>query len=269
MKVWKMNGTGNTFAIIDARNKRFSPSKEEIKKIASDMQADQVLSLNQDTMADTYMMIWNSDGSQVQACGNGTRAVGHLLLDEISRPTASIRTDAGNLEVSRASEGHVTVDMGEPVMAWDKIPLSREMNTDKLEVEIEINDEFMLAGPSAVSMGNPHAVFFVEDIDDIDIMLIGPVLEKHPVFPEYANIGFAQVFKRNVIRLRVWERGAGLTKACGTGACAALVCAARTGRTDREAKLILDGGELQINWRASNNHVLMTGSVELEYEATL
>lgn len=269
MKVWKMNGTGNTFAIIDARAMRFSPSKEEVKKIASDMQADQVLSLNQDSIADTYMMIWNSDGSHVQACGNGTRAVGLLLLNEISSPTATVRTDAGNLEVSRASNGHITVDMGEPVMEWDKIPLSHEMNTDKLEVEIEINDEFMLAGPSAVSMGNPHAVFFVEDIDDIDTMLIGPVLEKHPVFPEHANIGFAQILKRNVIRLRVWERGAGLTQACGTGACAALVCAARTDRTDRDAKLILDGGELQIKWRTIDNHVLMTGPVELEYETTL
>ena len=269
MKVWKMNGTGNAFAIIDARNETFAPSKIEIKKIASDMKADQVLSLNPDAIADTYMLIWNSDGSQVHACGNGTRAVGHLLLNESLRSTASIRTLAGNLEITLASNGDVTVDMGQPIMSWDKIPLSHEMNIDELEVEIELNDDFILAGPSAVSMGNPHAVFFVNDINDIDIMLIGPVLEKHPVFPEYANIGFAQIIDRNSMRLRVWERGAGLTKACGTGACAALVCAARTDKTDRNARLVLDGGELEINWRSSDNHVLMTGPVELEYEATL
>ena len=269
MKIWKMNGTGNAFAVIDARNDTFVPSKVEIIKIATDMQADQVLSLNPDAKADTFMSIWNSDGSQVRACGNGTRAVGHLLLSESTRSTASIRTLAGNLEVTRASNGDVTVDMGQPVMNWEKIPLSHEMNTDKLEVEIELNDDFMLASPSAVSMGNPHAVFFVDDIDEIDIMLIGPVLEKHPVFPEHANIGFAQIIGRRRIRLRVWERGAGLTKACGTGACAALVCAARTLKTDRSAKLVLDGGELQINWRSSDNHVLMNGPVEIEYESTL
>lgn len=269
MKVWKMNGTGNTFAIIDAREESFLPSKNEIKKIASDMNADQILSLNPDSVADTYMLIWNSDGSKVRACGNGTRAVGHLLLKEISGSVATIRSDAGYLEVSRTSNCDVTVDMGEPVTDWNKIPLSHNMNIDKLEVEMEINDDFILTEPSAVSMGNPHCVFFVRDVDEIDVILIGPVLEKHPVFPEHANIGFAQIIDRATIRLRVWERGAGLTKACGTGACAALVCAARKDKTASAAKLILDGGELLINWRSSDNHVLMTGAVELEYETYL
>ena len=269
MNIWKMNGTGNTFAIIDTRNEEFAPTKTEIRKIASDMEADQVLALKPDHEADTFMVIWNADGSQVQACGNGTRAVGHLLLLESFFSEVTIRTVAGTLLISRATDSNITVDMGEPVMEWDKIPLSHGMNLDRLEIEIEIEDDLILAAPSAVSMGNPHAVFFVENVDEFDVMALGPILEHHPVFPERANIGFAQIIDRNSIRLRVWERGAGLTKACGTGACAALVCASRVDKTARQARLILDGGELQINWRSSDNHVLMTGPVEIEYQTTL
>ena len=149
-------------------------------------------------------------------------------------------------------------------MAWEDIPLSEKMDVRGVDVKIGPMDKPILSTPAVVSMGNPHAVFFVNDVDAYDIPQIGPLVEWHPLFPEGVNVGFAQVIDRETIRLRVWERGAGLTKACGTGACAALVCAARAGKTERKARMILDGGELIINWDEATGHVIMTGPVELE-----
>ncbi len=264
MKVWKMNGAGNAFAVFDARGSDFAPSTEKIRAIASEMKADQVMALESDPSADTFLRIWNSSGEEVGACGNGTRAVAHLLLEESPRDTVSIRTAADLLKGMRAADGLVTVDMGEPRMAWEEIPLSEKMDVRGVDVRIGPMDDPYLSRPAVVSMGNPHAVFFVEDVDAYNIPQIGPLVEWHPLFPEGTNVGFAQVIDRQTIRLRVWERGAGLTKACGTGACAALVCAARAGKTGRAARMVLDGGDLIIEWLESNNHVMMTGPVEVE-----
>ncbi len=264
MRLWKMNGAGNAFAIFDARKQVFRPSLEQLQEIARTLKADQVMAIERDLRADAFLRIWNSDGGEVKACGNGTRAVAHLLLEETGKSEIRIQTEADLLKASRAGQNLVTVDMGSPLMGWEDIPLSEAMDVRGVDVKVGPMDNPYLARPAVVSMGNPHAVFFVDDIDAYDIPAIGPLVEWHPLFPEGTNVGFAQILDRERIRLRVWERGAGLTQACGTGACAALVCAARAGKTERKARLLLDGGELSIAWNEATDHVLMTGPVELE-----
>lgn len=269
MKVWKMNGAGNAFAIFDARSTPFVPTAEQVRQIAADLQADQVIALERDATKDVFMRIWNADGSEAAACGNGARAVAHLILEETGKPMVTIQTEADMLKGFKAIGGLVTVDMGSPLMGWEDIPLAEKMDVRGVDVKIGPMDKPYLSRPAVVSMGNPHAVFFVSNVDDFDIAALGPLVEWHPLFPEGTNVGFAQIIDREHIRLRVWERGAGLTKACGTGACAALVCAARAGLTQRTAKLILDGGELLIDWRDSDDHVYMTGPVEMEFETVI
>ncbi len=269
MKVWKMNGAGNAFAIFDARSTPFAPSVDQVRQIADDLKADQVIALERDVARDVFMRIWNADGSEVSACGNASRCVGKLLLAETGKDRVTIQTEADVLKAFSADDGLITVDMGSPLMGWEDIPLSEKMDVRGVDVKIGPIDNPWLARPAVVSMGNPHAVFFVRNIDDYDIPALGPLVEWHPTFPEGVNVGFAQVIDRQTIRLRVWERGAGLTKACGTGACAALVCAARAKLTERKARLILDGGELIIDWRESDDRVYMTGPVELEFETEI
>jgi len=264
MRVWKMNGAGNAFAIFDAREKPFEPTKEQVVSVAEMMQADQVIAVERDAEKDAFMRIWNADGGEVPACGNASRCVAWLLLREGRSKGVSLQTRAERLKAWAAPGGEVSVDMGSPLLGWADIPLSEKMDVRGVDVKIGPMDAPYLSRPAVVSMGNPHAVFFVEDVHAYDIPAIGPLVEGHPIFPEGVNVGFAQIIDREAIRLRVWERGAGLTKACGTGACAALVCAARAGHTARRATLILDGGELDIHWRESDDHVLMTGPVELE-----
>lgn len=269
MKFWKMNGAGNAFAVFDARRRAFDPDKPTLRAIAEKTSADQILSIERDATRDAFMRIWNADGEEVSACGNGTRAVAHLLLEETGKEEVVIRTEADMLKGSRGPNGLVTVDMGSPLMGWEDIPLSDKMDVRGVDVKIGPMDNPYLSRPAVVSMGNPHAVFFVDDVDKYDIPAIGPLVEWHPTFPEGVNVGFAQIIDPTTIRLRVWERGAGLTKACGTGACAALVCAARAKKTGRRARLILDGGELDIHWDEETDRVLMTGPVELEYDGTI
>ncbi|WP_340692349.1 diaminopimelate epimerase [Hyphomonas sp.] len=269
MRVWKMNGAGNAFAVFDARSTPFAPTVEQVRQIAADLQADQVIALERDATKDVFMRIWNADGGEVAACGNGARAVAYLILEETGKPMVTIQTEADMLKGYKAIDGLVRVDMGSPLMGWEDIPLAEKMDVRGVDVKIGPMDKPILSRPAVVSMGNPHAVFFVKDVDAYDIPAIGPLVEWHPLFPEGTNVGFAQVLDRNNIRLRVWERGAGLTKACGTGACAALVCAARAGLTERTVKMILDGGELLIDWRESDDHVYMTGPVELEFETVI
>ncbi|MEL6567316.1 MAG: diaminopimelate epimerase [Pseudomonadota bacterium] len=264
MRVWKMNGAGNAFAVFDARSAPFAPVPAQVREISRLFKADQVIAIERDAEKDAFMRIWNADGSEVSACGNATRCVGQLILEETGRERVRIRTDADTLVASLAEGGLITVDMGSPLLGWEDIPLSEKMDVRGVDVKIGPMDAPYLARPAVVSMGNPHAVFFVDDAEAYDIPALGPLVEWHPIFPEGTNVGFAQVIDRETIRLRVWERGAGLTKACGTGACAALVCAARAKKTGRKARLILDGGDLTIEWREADDHVLMTGPVELE-----
>jgi len=270
MRVWKMNGCGNAFAIIDGRATALHPTPDKIRQIAKVFRADQVIVIERALPPKhAFMRIWNADGGEVSACGNATRCVGQLLMDEEKIEKAVIQTRADVLKAFRAEEGLITVDMGSPLQQWTDIPLAEDMDVNGIDLKIGPMDKPYLARPAVVSMGNPHAMFFVDNVDDYDIPKIGPLVEGHPVFPEGANVGFAEVRGISTIRLRVWERGAGLTLACGTGACAAVVCAARKGLTGRKVKTILDGGELTIDWDEKTDHVFMTGPVELEFEKEL
>ena len=264
----KMNGAGNDFVVVEARSQPFAPQPAQIRAIADragPSGCDQLIAIEPSTSADAFMRIWNADGGQVDACGNATRCVGWLLLEQGHADEASIETNAGLIAVERAGDLRVRVDMGEPRLEWWQIPLSQPMDTVSLDLFAEPD----LAMPGAVSMGNPHVVFFVADVENFPADHTGPRIEHHKLFPEGVNVGFAEIKSKDRIRLRVWERGAGLTKACGTGACAALVAAARRGLTGRKATVEMDGGELVIEWRESDGHVLMTGPVEFEFTGTL
>ena len=225
----KMNGLGNDFVVVEALNLPFRPGRDEARAIAdraSGVGCDQLIAIEPSQKADAFMRIWNADGGEVDACGNATRCVASLLMEASGRQEALIETEAGVLRAARVGDGRISVDMGEPRLAWNEIPLAREMDTVTLDFSVGGLD-----APGAVSMGNPHVVFFTDDVDAVRD--IGPTVEHDPLFPEAVNVGFAQVKAPDRIRLRVWERGAGLTKACGTGACAALVAASRRGLTGR------------------------------------
>ncbi len=269
----KMNGLGNDFVVVEARSEPFAPSAEEVRAIASrdgGIGCDQLISLEPAAgEADVRVRFWNADGEEVGACGNGSRCVGWLVMEAAGRDSAVLEVGERLLRTTRAGDGLVSVDMGEPGLDWTDIPLEEPMDTRGIELQVGPIDAPLLHTPGAVSMGNPHVVFFVDDIDTAPVTEVGPMIEHHRLFPEGVNVGFAQVKARDHIRLRVWERGAGLTQACGTGACAALVACVRRGLTDRTARLELDGGDLTIEWRAADNHVIMTGPASLDFSGTL
>ena len=217
---------------------------------------------------DAYVRIYNNDGSEAGACGNGMRCIAEVLFKETGKGALTFETQAGLLNCWKGETPLVsTVDMGKPRFAWNEIPLAEEFrDTRAIELQIGPIDKPILHSPSALSMGNPHAIFWVDDVDAYDLGKIGPLLENHPLFPERANISLAQVKSREHIVIRTWERGAGLTKACGSAACAAAVAAARLRRTGRKVTVTLPGGDLAIEWRERDDHVLMTGPVAYEYE---
>lgn len=267
----KMNGLGNDFVVVEARTAPFAPTREDVRAIAdraAGVGCDQVIAIEPGEGVDARVRFWNADGEEVSACGNGTRCVGWLLMQASGQDQAVIESRAGRLIATRAGERLVSVDMGKPGLDWRDIPLAREQDTQALDVVL-YEDPALATAPACVSMGNPHLVFFTPDIEAAPIRVAGPHVERHPLFPEHVNVGFAQVLGRDRIRLRVWERGAGLTKACGTGACAALVAAARRGLTERSAVLALDGGELLIEWRAEDDHVIMTGPAAVDFAGEL
>ena len=269
----KMNGLGNDFVVVDTRRSTaFRPEAIDIQRLAdraSGIGFDQLIALEPTSDGDVFMRIWNADGGEVAACGNATRCVGGLILNELARDEVRILTDAGLLIASRADEGQVSVDMGRPRVDWRDIPLAEEMDTRGIELQVGPIDAPLLHTPGCVNMGNPHVVFFVKDAAAAPVQQVGPMLEHHPLFPDRVNVGFAEIRGPREIRFRVWERGAGETRACGTGACAALVAAHRRLLTERSAKVVLDGGDLQIDWRLADDHVIMTGAYSLEYEGRL
>jgi diaminopimelate epimerase len=275
----KMNGLGNEITVLDLRGTPLRVNAGEARAIAADPRSrfDQLMVLHDAVTpgTDAYMRIYNTDGSESGACGNGTRCVAWAMLADpvMSRPVGTnlvLETKAGLLPVERMSETVFTVDMGPPRLAWNEIPLRNPYpDTRSIAVGTRLPEAPELQAPSAVSMGNPHAIFWVKDANAYDLTAIGPKLEHDPVFPERANISLAQIVDPEHIILRVWERGAGLTRACGSAACAALVAAARKGLTGRRATVSLPGGDLVIAWRESDDHVLMTGPTELEHEGTL
>ena len=275
----KMHGAGNAIVVLDLRGTDIRVAPADARAIAGDPASrfDQLMVVHDPVSAgtDASMRIYNTDGSEAGACGNGTRCVAYAMFDDpaMARPAEGgrlvLETVAGRIGVRRVADRSFTVDMGQPRLAWNEIPLSEPFpDTRRIELQIGPIDAPILHSPGVVSMGNPHAVFFTDqDPDGFDLARIGPMLENHPIFPERANISVAQVRGREAIKLRVWERGAGLTLACGTAACATVVAASRLRMIGRQATVSLPGGDLSVEWRA-DDHVLMTGPVFLEAEGT-
>jgi diaminopimelate epimerase len=264
----KMHGIGNDFVVLDARAHALALDDNTVRALAdrhTGVGCDQLLVVEQPKAkdADLFLRIFNADGSEAEACGNGTRCVADLVMREGGKDRIVIETVAGLLAAEAAGPNRVSVDMGSPALGWPDIPLARDCDT--LNVPLSMGP---LVVPVCTGMGNPHATFFVADVEAIDLATLGPRLERDPLFPARANIGVAQVLSPTRLRFRVWERGAGITVACGSGACAALVGAARRGLTGRKAEVILDGGALEIEWR-EDGHVFMTGPVAVSFSGTL
>lgn len=264
----KMHGLGNDFVVIDARIRTFTPTPGHTRAIADrhrGVGCDQLIVIEppRDEHADAFMRILNADGSEAEACGNATRCVASVLMAENGDPHVIVETRAGLLDAEAAGSGQITVDMGPARLDWRDIPLSDAIDTLHLGV-----GEGPLQDPVGVNVGNPHAVFFVDDAEAVDLAVHGPVLERHKLFPEFANIGVAEIISREKIRLRVWERGVGETEACGSGACAALIAASRRGLCGRKADVVLNGGTLEIEWMPDDN-VAMTGPVAISYSGAL
>lgn len=269
----KMNGLGNEIVVVDARGSHVVIAPEEAERIANNPGShfDQLMVLyDADAVeTDARLQIFNTDGSRAEACGNGMRCVALTVYEQTGRKQQRYETSSGNLEVDMSDANSISVDMGTPGLSSDDIP-TRDPFHDTTRIELQIGpiDEPILHSPSVCSMGNPHAIFWVDDLDAFDLARIGPLLEMHPIFLEGANITLAKVESRERARIRTWERGAGLTKACGSAACATLVSAARTDRMDRAGTIVVPGGPLQIEWRP-DDHVIMTGPAELEHEGQL
>jgi diaminopimelate epimerase len=263
----KMNGLGNEIVIVDLRRSAGAIAAGEARAAARQEHYDQLMALYPGHGAiDAAIRIYNNDGSEAAACGNGMRCVAFLVSGETGRARLTFETSAGPVTCWRSGDGLFTVDMGAPRLRWDEIPLAKAMpDTRAIDLAFGPSNAPILRSPSVVNMGNPHAIFWVENPQSYDLRQIGPLLEHHPLFPEHANITLAATPARDRIVIRTWERGAGLTKACGSAACAVAVAAARLGRTGRKVTVTLPGGDLAIEWRESDDHVLMTGPVEYEH----
>ncbi|MDX2112701.1 MAG: diaminopimelate epimerase [Alphaproteobacteria bacterium] len=264
----KMHGLGNDFVVLDARATPVHLSMSAIQTICDrrfGIGCDQLIIIEPSARAaetiDCFMRIYNPDGSEAESCGNATRCIAWRLMEETGRNSIAIKTLGGLLSCTRTADGRVSVDMGAPIFDWQQIPLSKEV--DVMDLSSVIHHP---ASGMAVSMGNPHAVFVVKDAEAIHWRQIGAALEHHALFPQRANISFAEVVSPQHIALRVWERGAGATLACGTAACAALVACAKKGLTGRFGKVSLPGGDLDIRWDEATGHVIMTGGVAFVFE---
>jgi diaminopimelate epimerase len=264
----KMHGLGNDFVVLDARKRPIALTDAATKAIAdrkTGVGCDQLIVLEPPVLAgaDAVMRIRNADGGEVEACGNAARCIAHLLMDGKKNGPVVLDTTGGRIAATATGDGRVTVDMGPAHTGWREIPLAREMDTLHLDY-----GQGPLKDPAAVNVGNPHVVFFVEEAEAIDLERLGALIEHDPLFPERINVEVVEVKGSDMLRMRVWERGVGITRACGTGACASLVAAARRGLTGRRAHVFLDGGALEIEW-LENNHVLMTGPVAQSFTGTL
>jgi diaminopimelate epimerase len=266
----KMHGLGNDFVIFDGREQPFTPDKAALIALAgrhTGIGCDQIIILHKPRApgADVYLDMYNSDGSSLRACGNVTRCIAKLMFEELGRKHAVIETAAGLLPVSvDNATGLIAVDFGPPRLDWKDIPLAREADTLHLPLALG-----PLADACGVNMGNPHAVFFVPDVEKTSLAELGPKLENDSLFPDRCNIEIAHILAPDRIRMRVWERGAGLTGACGSGACATLVSAVRRGLSARRAAIIMDGGEVIVEWREKDNHVILIGPAAMVYRGEL
>ena len=268
---WVMDGLGNDFVIVDLR--RGGRITEDAARFLGDRSGpfgcDQIIGLK-DAGGDVDMIIYNADGSTAGACGNASRCVGWLLMEEKGTDEARFGTPAGILKAVRDGATDITVDMGKPRLGWQDIPLAEQMDdTRYIDIKLGPIDNPVLWGPSAVSMGNPHCVFFVEDVDAQALDRFGPMIEHHPLFPEGVNVSVAQVLDEDTLKVRTWERGVGLTHACGTAGCAALVSAVRRRLTGRKATVHLPGGPMVVEWRESDDRVLMTGPIRLHRQGII
>jgi len=266
----KMHGLGNDFAIFDGREGApLYLSTDAIRRLGdrhTGIGFDQMVIIDppKSPQANVFMRIFNNDGGEVGACGNVTRCVADILMRETGRSEVVIETVAGQLKATRAGVGRVCVDMGKVRLGWQDIPLSHEQDTLSLSLS-----EGLLKAPVAVNVGNPHAVFFVQQLEDVPLEKLGPMIETHPLFPQKTNVEIVRIDGPAAVTMRVWERGVGITRACGTGACAVAVAAARRGLTGRKVRVTLEGGILDIEWRESDDHVLMTGEVAEVFSGTL
>ena len=263
----KMHGLGNDFVVLDTRTHALMLTPKSARAIAdrrTGVGCDQIMIIDPARNGgDAYLAIRNSDGGVVESCGNGSRCVADVLLKETGKDKLTLETLAGPIIASRAPGGLISIDMGPAREAWNEIPLAEAADTLHLKI-----GEGPLQDPVGVNVGNPHAVFFVPDAEAINLTAVGPKIEHHPLFPQRTNVEAVQVVDRTHLRMRVWERGAGITLACGTGACATLVAAVRRGLTERKAIVTVDGGDLEIEWRA-DGRVIMTGPVAETFVGTI
>ena len=269
----KMNGLGNDFVVLDGRTKALAISNTQARAIAdrkTGIGCDQVIMLERSAVADVRMRIWNAEGGEVQSCGNASRCIADLMFDEMMLNSASIETKGGMLVAKKAGERLVTIDQGVPKFGWKDIPLSEPFaDTRHIELQVGPIDAPLIHSPSVVNVGNPHCIFWVDDLDVVDFARVGSMLENHPLFPERANISLAKVMSRNHVQIKVWERGAGLTKACGTAACAVMAAGHRVKLIDTRCTITLPGGDLSMAFNEDTGHVLMTGPVAYDFEGVL
>jgi diaminopimelate epimerase len=269
----KMNGLGNDFVVFDARKRSLAMDEAKARAIAdrkTGIGCDQLIVLEPSAKADVTMRIWNNEGGEVESCGNATRCIADILFDEKKASRATIDTKGGFLVAEKGGDRLVTVDMGAPRFDWQDIPLSEKFHdTRYIDLAVGPVDAPLIDRPSVVNVGNPHCIFWVKDLDVVDLAKVGPMLENHPLFPRRANITLARIDARDRVVIKVWERGAGLTKACGTAACAVMAAGNRLKRLDAKATITLPGGDLFMAIRESDGHVIMTGPVEYEFEGDL
>jgi diaminopimelate epimerase len=262
----KMHGLGNDFVVFDARKQALALDSDMARAVADrhfGIGCDQVIVIeNGHAGFDAVMKIKNADGGEVESCGNAARCVAKLLMAETGKDAVKIDTLGGPLFCTDAGRGNVTVDWGEARTNWDQVPLAQPTDTNLFH----LNVDGARHEASAVSMGNPHVVLFVDDADTAPVDTLGPVIEKHPMFPARTNVEFVSLHREDRLRMRVWERGVGITQACGSGACAVAVAAFRRGLTGRKMQIVLDGGELTLEIREGDDHVLMTGPATLAFK---
>jgi len=262
LDAYKMDGLGNDFIIFDKRKKSISLTKDQIIKISdrSNIGCDQVIFIDNDKSSNAYLTFYNSDGGEIAACGNGSRCTAYLLMKENNNKKISLRTKVGILQAELDDKNLVRINMGQPNFKWKKIPLSKEMDNKNLKIKINSTDGKEIEGGFSLSVGNPHIIFFVEDFNKFNLKEIGPKIENHNYFPEKCNVTLASIKNKKHVKVKVWERGAGLTKACGTAACATAVAGAVLKLNERYVDIEFQEGLLNIDWNADNN-IYMTGKI--------
>jgi len=262
LEAYKMDGLGNDFIIFDRRKRSISLTKDQIIKISNrnNIGCDQVIFIDKDKKNNIILKFYNSDGGEISACGNGSRCVAYLLMKESNNKEIVIKTKAGVLDAKLNDKNQVIINMGRPNFDWDKIPLLKKIDNENLKIKISNINGKEIIGGFALSIGNPHVIFFVKDLNQFDLKKIGPKLENHSYFPEKCNVTLASIKNKNHIMVKVWERGAGLTKACGTAACATAVAGSIQKLNERCVDIEFPEGVLNIDWK-NNNNVYMTGKV--------